>query len=119
MIKGRSTTLSRRLERERRTLRAMLALFCRDRHDVGASPCPDCRKILDYALARLDRCPFGDRKPTCSRCPVHCYRPAMRERIRAIMRYAGPRMIVRHPLLALAHLSDARRRPPWNDELRD
>lgn len=100
-----------RLARERRTIVAMLELYCRDHHGA-AELCAPCRELHDYALARLARCPFQHEKPTCARCPVHCYRPAMRERIRAVMRYAGPRMLLRHPILALLHLWDGRRRAP-------
>jgi hypothetical protein len=115
MIRKSGSVLGRRIERERKTLRAMLGLFCRSRHDVNTAPCPECRKVLDYALSRLDHCPFGEHKPTCARCPIHCYRPAMRERIRSIMRYSGPRMLMRHPLLALAHLRDSRFAPKVDD----
>ena len=65
---------------------------------------------LEYALARLERCPFGGEKPKCSACPVHCYKPAQREQARLIMRYAGPRMLLRHPLLAIAHQLDGLRK---------
>jgi hypothetical protein len=36
----------------------------------------------------------------------------MREQVRAVMRYAGPRMVKEHPLLAAAHLTDGRRKTP-------
>ena len=106
------TAPHRRLARERRTLEAMIRLYCRGRHGTGGELCAECRELADYARARLHRCLFQERKPTCARCPVHCYRPEMRERIRAVMRYAGPRMLYRHPLLALAHLIDGLRKPP-------
>ena len=96
-----------RLRRERRTVAAMVALACHDLHG-GAGLCPECAELLEYAEARVRRCPFGDDKPVCASCPVHCYRSEPRERMRAVMRYAGPRMIWRHPLLALAHLVDGR-----------
>lgn len=96
----------RRLEREAETAAVMIDLFCRYHHGCGRI-CPECRKLSDYALNRLAACPFGEHKPTCSRCPVHCYRPAMREAIREVMRYAGPRMILSRPVLALRHLIDA------------
>ena len=35
----------------------------------------------------------------------------MRERVRAVMRYSGPRMLTRHPVLAVAHLADGRKTP--------
>ena len=68
--------------------------------------------MLDYALCRVDRCPFGAEKPTCANCPIHCYRPERREKIQQIMRYAGPRMLLRHPILAIRHLLDNRRSIP-------
>ena len=66
--------------------------------------CPECAALLDYALRRLDSCRFGNGKPSCRKCPVHCYRADMRERIRTVMRWAGPRMIFRHPIAATRHL---------------
>ncbi len=103
---------NRRLAREARTVEAMVRMYCRDRHGDGEELCPACRELLAYAWRRLERCPFGEGKTTCARCPVHCYKPDMRERMRAVMRYAGPRMLLSHPLLALQHLLDGRRKVP-------
>ena len=90
---------------------AMVAIYCRAHHGRASPPCPECAELIDYALARLDRCPLGETKPTCAHCAIHCYKPSMRERVRAVMRYAGPRMIWRHPILALGHLFDGWRKP--------
>ena len=73
--------------------------------------CPECAALLDYALRRLDSCRFGNGKPSCRKCPVHCYRADMRERIRTVMRWAGPRMIFRHPIAAARHLLRELRSP--------
>jgi len=100
-----------RLARELATIRAMVALHCRDRHGHRDGLCEECGALMDYATRRLDRCVFGDDKPTCANCTVHCYNADMRERVRAVMRYAGPRMMWRHPLLAIAHVIDGRRPP--------
>ncbi len=100
-----------RMARERATLEKMIRLYCRDHHGDGV-PCPDCAELAAYARARLDRCPFQEGKTTCAHCPVHCYKPGMRERVRRVMRYAGPRMLLRHPVLALLHLWDGRRKQP-------
>ena len=96
-----------RCERERRTVRAMIALYCRLQHR-RTGRCPDCEELLQYAEERLRRCPFQDAKPTCADCTVHCYRtaPEMQDRIRRVMRYAGPRMVIFHPLLAVLHQLD-------------
>lgn len=99
-----------RLRRERRTIHAMIRIYCRGRHGARADLCSECAELGRYADARLDRCPMAPEKPTCVECTIHCYRPAMRERIREVMRYAGPRMVLRHPVLALLHTLDAGRR---------
>jgi hypothetical protein len=86
-----------KIERERKTLEAMIRIFCRESHGTKGEICNDCAGLLAYAVKRLDKCPFGAKKPTCANCPVHCYRPDMREQIRAVMRHAGPRMDLEAP----------------------
>jgi len=106
----------RRLAREWQTISAMVQIYCRAHKHSRLSEvealCPDCQSLLDYAAVRLDRCRFGTEKPTCARCPVHCYIPMRREQVRAIMRYSGPRMVSRHPILSLWHWLDSFRQVP-------
>ncbi len=101
-----------RLRRERRTLACLVSLYCCEKHGGATDLCPACRDLLAYSLARLRRCPFGRGKPTCARCPVHCYRPEWRERVKEVMRYAGPRLFLHRPLLALTHVLDGFRPVP-------
>lgn len=103
-----------RLRREWRTIEAMLSIACKDLHGGRRGElCADCQELHDYAEQRLTRCPFGQEKPTCANCRVHCYRPEMRERVRLVMRHAGPKMLLHHPALALLHLwVDSRRAAP-------
>ena len=100
------------MSRENRTIEAMIGVYCRGHHGGRAALCPECRELLAYVRQRLDKCPYQEGKTTCVRCPIHCYRPEMRSRVRAVMRYAGPRMLWRHPRLALLHLIDGLRREP-------
>lgn len=100
-----------RVERERRTVQAMIKLYCR-RHHNSKALCPECGELADYAGKRLTKCPYGEGKTTCAKCPTHCYKPEMRARIRTVMRYSGPRMIWHHPLAAVQHLVDERRKEP-------
>jgi hypothetical protein len=105
-----------RLAREWKTMEAMVRIYCRGHHD--ASACAECRELLDYAGERLRRCRFGAEKPTCARCPVHCYQRARRDQIKQVMRYAGPRMIWQHPLLSLRHWVDGfRKEPPLREKI--
>ena len=105
-------TTNDRLHRESETIEAMISLYCRDTHDGDVHLCSECAELLAYAQQRLEQCPFADVKPTCANCRVHCYRADMRERVRTVMRYAGPRMLFHHPLLAIRHLLDSRRKAP-------
>jgi hypothetical protein len=109
--KARSLTLStakrfsnRRLAREWQTVTAMIHIFCRDQH--GGNLCRECQELTNYVSLRLDRCRFGEEKPTCANCPVHCYQRDRREQIKTVMRYAGPKMLREHPWLSLCHLLD-------------
>jgi len=97
------------LNQERETVQAMIQLYCRQLHTPDPL-CEECSRLWDYAEERLDKCPFGEEKPTCQNCPVHCYKPEMRQRIKEVMRYAGPRMIWHHPVMAIRHLIQNRKK---------
>ena len=88
----------------------MVSLYCRKKHGSKKFLCEDCRQLLGFSLQRLHYCPYGENKPTCANCDIHCYKPEMREKIKEIMRFAGPRMLWRHPLLAIQHLRDERKK---------
>jgi len=90
------------IEGEIDTVGRMVKIFCRGRHGSKGELCPGCVELLAYSTARLRHCPH-EPKPACKDCPTHCYLPAMRARITEVMRYAGPRMFLHHPLLALKH----------------
>jgi hypothetical protein len=111
--------LTGRLKREQDTFRCMARIYCSHHHGlVDGGLCGECESLMQYAEKRLEKCPYGSDKPTCANCPIHCYKPAQRERARVIMSYAGPRMTWRHPLRALNHLFDKLRKAPHPLELR-
>ncbi len=92
-------------EREKRIGAPMISLYCRKkRPPLKGRLCPECEALLSYAHLRSDRCPFMETKTFCSNCQVHCYKPEMREKIREVMRFAGPRMLPRHPLMVIDHI---------------
>lgn len=88
---------------EKVTIEAMVEMYCSAHHKVEIDICQECTGILDHARLRLDKCPFGEKKGPCAKCTVHCYNPSMGAKITAVMKYAGPRMILKHPVLALLH----------------
>jgi hypothetical protein len=97
----------------------MTEIYCADQHGrAGGGLCCSCTDLMRYAEVRLQKCPYGQAKPTCAKCPVHCYKQAQREHVREVMRYAGPRMPLRHPIHALTHSFDKLRRAAHPMELR-
>jgi hypothetical protein len=97
------------LQREQKTIAIMIQMFCGAHHGTDEHVlCPACEELLTYAKERLRRCPFGENKGACAKCEIHCYKPEMRKRVTEVMRYCGPRMLTKHPLLAIAHLLKAK-----------
>ena len=92
-----------RMDKEKRTIEVMVRMYCSCHHKAGRELCRECADILDYAKMRLDKCYFGEKKMSCAKCAAHCYNTSMRAKVTAVMRYSGPRMISKHPILALFH----------------
>jgi predicted amidophosphoribosyltransferase len=92
-----------RIAEELITIEKMISIYCnRNRHSPDGL-CGECGDILEYAKTKLSGCTFGDSKPTCRKCRIHCYSDEKRRRIREIMKYSGPLMIWYHPFLAVKH----------------
>lgn len=105
--------VARRRKREKHTISQMIALYCVNNHDAELrteqayceeSVCSECALLDAYAVERTEQCRKMDVKTSCEECENHCYNPQQRERIREVMRYAGPRMITKHPIAAIRHL---------------
>ena len=101
-----------RMKREQQTVELMITHYCKDHHQTKGELCEECRGLVEYARFRLKNCPFQENKTTCGNCPIHCYKPQLREKIRVVMRYAGPRMTWRHPILAIGHMIDGLKKEP-------
>ena len=96
-------------EREKRTVSLMIRIYCKKKHGTRKGLCPECEALDTYARMRSDKCPFMETKTFCSNCKVHCYKADMREKIRAVMRFSGPRMIFSHPIMAIRHLIETKK----------
>ena len=96
-------------EQEKRLVGEMIALYCKKQHHIRRGLCPECAALRDYALEGIGRCPFMETKTFCSNCRIHCYKPDMRAKIREVMRFAGPRMILHHPVAAIRHVVETKK----------
>ncbi len=92
--------------KEQYVVEEMIGLYCRKNHRNTSENkmCAECAELAEYAKLRSDKCPFMENKTFCSNCKVHCYKPQMREKIRQVMRFSGPRMLMYHPILTVWHL---------------
>ena len=96
-------------EREKKIVSQMIALYCKKKHGGKKELCTECEELMQYAKLRSDKCPFMETKTFCSNCKVHCYKPEMREKIREVMRFSGPRMIFTHPITAVRHVIESKK----------
>ena len=96
-------------EQEKRVVGLMIKLYCKKKHHTKDSLCAECAQLEEYARLRSDKCPFMETKTFCSNCKVHCYKPDMREQIREVMRFSGPRMMFHHPILAIRHVIESKK----------
>lgn len=100
--------VEKKRQQEKETVSFMIRLYCRKKHGCKTL-CPECAALDEYARMRSDKCPFMETKTFCANCKVHCYRPEMREKIREVMRFSGPRMLFYHPVMAIRHLTETRK----------
>ena len=102
-------TAESKREKEKRIVGEMIKLYCKKQHKTKNALCPECQTLKEYAELRSDKCPFMENKTFCSNCKVHCYKKEMREKIRQVMRFSGPRMIFHHPVMAINHLIQSKK----------
>ena len=96
--------------KEIETVTLMIELYCHKNHNTKKHElCPECQELLDYVKLRRSKCPHGDNKPFCANCKIHCYKPVMREKIRKVMRFSGPRIVMYHPIIAFKHLIETKK----------
>ena len=88
---------------EYKTIEIMIHMYCAKMHGKKKL-CSDCENILNYATKKIELCPNKKSKPPCNACKIHCYKPDMRIKIKEAMKFSGPRMVLRHPIIAIKHL---------------
>ena len=89
--------------KEKNVISCMVAIYCQGHHNSRKELCENCLELMKYIDNRLDKCPFGNKKTFCSNCSLHCYNKEMMVKVKDVMRYSGPRMILYHPVVAFQH----------------
>lgn len=100
-----NNSIEAKRKREQNMVNQMIKLYCKKNHnDQNADGlCDECRNLLEYSQKRSEKCPFMEIKTFCNNCSVHCYSSEMREKIRNVMRFSGPRMLIYHPITCIWH----------------
>ena len=95
-------------QKDRAILEAIGTIYCRAHHaecaQDAAGLCPECREVVETTLAKAQTCPYGH-SGNCQDCDTQCQRGTSKQRVKAMMRYAAPRMVYRHPLMTLSYVS--------------
>ena len=93
-----------RIEREKKTITLMIDIYCQKKHgNKKGELCDECKELLEYAHKRLSFCKFGENKSTCSICPIHCYKKDMKEKVKEVMKFSGPRLMTYNPIELVRH----------------
>jgi hypothetical protein len=93
-----------RIEKEKKTIGLMINIYCKKKHNRRNELCKECNELLEYAHKRLDLCKFGNEKGFCSKCPIHCYKKHMKIKIKEVMKFSGPRLIIYSPIQFIKHI---------------
>lgn len=102
--------IAEKRRKEQYVVTQMIELYCHGKHgSKRGQMCAECQELAEYARARSEHCPHMEEKTFCSNCKTHCYKAEMREKIRAVMRYSGPRIMFYHPFMATWHVITSRK----------
>lgn len=93
-----------RIEKEKKTIELMINIYCKKKHKSNNCLCNECEELLQYAHKRLDFCKFGNKKSFCSKCPIHCYKSDMKIKIKEVMKFSGPRLVIYSPVEFFKHI---------------
>lgn len=101
--------------REKKMVEYMVRIYCKNQHETKGVPCFECNKFLEYAKERLENCPYQEGKTACGKCGLTCYEPEKKKKGMEVFTYSGPRMLLRHPILAFHHVLDSFKEPKKPD----
>ena len=96
-------------ENELKTVHTMIKMYCHNKHKTKKNNlCYECANLYSFVESKRNKCPFGDDKVFCANCKIDCYRSnaLMREKIREVMRYSSPRLILKRPIMCFRHLHE-------------
>lgn len=92
------------IEKEKQIISLMIEIYCEKVHaQAKGTLCEECEALHEYAHKRLSFCKFGDEKTSCRKCPIHCYKKDMKQKVKEVMKFSGPRLIIYRPIEFIKH----------------
>lgn len=92
-----------KIDKEKDIVKIMVMMYSKGHDKIPYEKNEELKKLYAYCQARLERCPYKEKKSFCSNCKIHCYEKNKRQQIKAVMKYSGPRMLFKHPILLIKH----------------
>jgi len=92
-----------KIEYEKKIVKKMIEIYCKSKYARKDEICTIYSELNEYAIKKLENCPYGENKPFCRSCKTHCYSSSKQEQIKKVMRFSGPRMIFIAPILTIKH----------------
>lgn len=101
--------IDKKRKKEIKIISNMIDLYCK-KNQKSKEDLSDYEELKNYAIKKINSCPFMETKTFCSNCNVHCYKPDMQKKICEVMRFSGPRMIFYHPIMTIHHIISSKKR---------
>ena len=96
-------------EREKQMVSQMIALYCRRNHHTKGGPLPRLRSAERLRPPALRSLPVHGDENLLFQLPGTLLQAGDAGKIRAVMRFSGPRMILYHPVAAVRHVVETKR----------
>lgn len=86
----------------------MIKMYCQGNKHVTnklneSMLCDTCDDLLKYSEFRTSKCPYISKTLYCVNCPTPCYKQEYREKMQSVMKYSGPRFLLKHPIYFIDH----------------
>ncbi len=104
-----------KIAEEVEVIKLMTQIYCKGKHtdrEKNDELCQECQDFVNYAIKRLSCCPFGEEKPVCKKCKIHCFQKDWKAKAKEVMAYSGPRLIFKRPGLIFSHLLMSLKKAP-------
>ena len=96
-------------EREKRTVALMIRLYCRKKHGTKKIFVPNAKHFRSMRCSAVINAPLWKPRPFALTAVCIVTSRKCVKKIREVMRFSGPRMILHHPVMAVRHVIESKK----------